>query len=149
MFIIIHHNIYQSLYLWYIRTIYHCGSIFRIFDIHVCELGSVSRSCECVYNGYCLHWKSYLKKKMLNLRENNVLVFFWKTIKCVGVCGSVCTCASRIIQTYNAFQKRFSAMLYSYVFFLICIVFSILLFSYSSFSHFFINILINIRYCFK
>lgn len=84
---------------------------------------------------------------MLNLVENNILVFSEYRSN-VWVCVSVCTCAPRIIHTYNAFQNSFSAMLYSYVFFFLIFIFSsIFLFSYSSFIHFFNNILVKIRCC--
>lgn len=59
---------------------------------------------------------------MLNLVENNILVFSEYRSN-VWVCVSVCTCAPRIIHTYNAFQNSFSAMLYSYVVFFLFLFF--------------------------
>lgn len=149
MFIIIHHNIYQSLYLWYIRTIYHCGSIFMIFDIHVCELGSISRSCECVYNGYCLPWKSYLKK---------YAEFGWKQYTCIflhtdQMCGCVCLSVRVRHESYIRIMHFKIVLVQCFIltlfFFCIFIFSSIFLFSYSSFIHFFNNILVKIRCCFK
>lgn len=149
MFIIIHHNIYQSLYLWYIRTIYHCGSIFRIFDIHVCELGSISRSCECVYNGYCLPWKSYLKKICWIWLKTIYLYFLNTDQMCGCVCLSVRVRHESYIRIMHFKLVLVQCFILTLFFFLIFIFSSIFLFSYSSFIHFFNNILVKIRCCFK